>query len=226
MLRLLEERLGGDSKELGRIGRAVSIDQRAVVVGGVAHQLIEVVAQHARPRDVHGTPGKNWRAFAGVSLLVELVRELVENDVMSVVNIGGARENAIPRQDDHVVRPRFAEPCLTALGHQTVGCSLTAWHQVGRWIDKNRNKVRVVVRLAVQKKDASLRRDGDTGLVGDDKAPTALEVLFREEHLDVPGEFFPVLGRQTRDVGNIFLDDRMPFGRKWAATNRASSPTS
>ena len=85
---LLEERLGDDGKELGRIGRTVSVDQRAVVVLNISHQLIEVVSQDSRPRDIHGTPGKNGCAFAPVSLLVELVRELVENDIMSVVNVG------------------------------------------------------------------------------------------------------------------------------------------
>jgi len=56
-------------------------------------------------------------------------------------------------------------------------------------------------------------------------ASTALEVLFREEHLDMPSELFAVLGWQTRDEGNIPLDDRAPFGRKWSATNCHSSPT-
>ena len=56
-------------------------------------------------------------------------------------------------------------------------------------------------------------------------ASTALEVLFREEHLDMPSELFAVLGWQTRDVGKIPFDDRAPFGRKWSATNCHSSPT-
>ena len=196
-----------------------------MVVLSLSHQLIEIVAQDSRPRDVHGTPGKNWRALASVSLLVELVRELVENDVMSVVDIGGTREHAIPRQDDYIARPRFAESGLRTLGYQALGCSLTAWHQVGRWIHKNRDKVWVVVRLAVEKENASLRGNRDTGLVGDDEAPTALKVLLREEHLDVPSEFLAIRGRQACDVGNILLDDRAPFGRKWTATNRDSSPT-
>ena len=96
--------------------------------------------------------------------------------------------------------------CTTARCGDDVG-----W---GNWIYKNRHKVGVIVRLSVEKENASLRCNRDTGLVGDDKAPTALEVLVREEHLDVPGELCAVLGWQTPDVGNIPLDDRAPFGRK------------
>ena len=67
LARLLEESLGCDSEELGRIGRAVVIDKRAVVVGRVANQLIEVVAEDARPRDVHRAAGKNRRSVAGAA---------------------------------------------------------------------------------------------------------------------------------------------------------------
>jgi hypothetical protein len=77
----------------------------------------------------------------------------------------------------------------------------------------------------VEKEDARLRCNRDTDLVGDDQAPTALEMLFREEHPDVPSKFLAVLGWQTRDVRNISLDDRAPFGRQWSATNCNSSPT-
>jgi hypothetical protein len=50
-------------------------------------------------------------------------------------------------------------------------------------------------------------------------------VLFRKEHLDVLGELLAIFGRQMRDVGDIPLDDRAPFGREGSATNRNSAPT-
>ena len=54
-------------------------------------------------------------------------------------------------------------------------------------------------------------------------AATALEVLLREEHPDMPSEFFAALGWQTRDVGNIPLDDRghsAENGRRRISTRR------
>jgi hypothetical protein len=65
------------------------VDQRAMVVLGRAHQLIEVVAEDSRPCDVHRAAGKNGNAVSRVTLLVQLMSELVQYDVVSVVNVGG-----------------------------------------------------------------------------------------------------------------------------------------
>src|ERR1019366_8719280 len=115
---------------------------------------------------------------------------------------------------------------LTKLGAGQASTLLSRYLPL-RWRARKRFETEELgnLSLAVKKKDASLCCNRHAGLVGDDKAPTALEVLFREEHLDVPGELLVVLGRQARDVGNILLNDRVPFGRKWSATNRDSSPT-
>ncbi len=56
--------------------------------------------------------GRIGRAVAGSVLLVQLVRELVQHDVVPVVNVGGAGQHAVPGEDHDVVRPGFTEPGL------------------------------------------------------------------------------------------------------------------
>jgi hypothetical protein len=51
----------------------------------------------------------------------------------------------------------------------------------------------IVFRLAMEKQDAGLCGDRDPDLVGDLLAAASLEVLLRQEHLDVPDELLAVL---------------------------------
>ena len=167
----------------------------AVVPLGIADELIEVVAEHPRPGDVHRTPRQNRRAIAGAGLLVQLVGELVQHDVVAVVNVGGAGDHTVPGQDHHVARPRFAKAGLRlVVGPGPSRVRATGRHQIGRRIHQDGDEVRIIVGLAMEEQDAGLRGDRDPNLVGDLEAATSFETLLCEEHLDVSGELLPVPG--------------------------------
>ena len=115
LARLLEEHLGHHGEELGRTGRPVAIDRvrwcRSVsrTSSSKSSPSTRVQARYIARR------GKVGRAVARAVFLIELVRELVQHDVVAVVDVRGARQHAVPGQDHHVARPRFAQAGLRLL---------------------------------------------------------------------------------------------------------------
>ena len=158
-------------------------------------------------------------------LLVQLVGELVQHDVVPVVDVRGARHHAVPGQDHHVARPRFAQAGLRRLIGEAMRRSAPARHEIGRRIDQDGDEARVVVRLAVKEQHAGLRGDRDADLVGDRQAAAPFEALLGQEDLYVAQELLPILERQARRVGDVLLDDRAPLSGKGTASDGLSPPT-
>ena len=82
-----EESFRDHGKEFRRVRRAILIDQRFLsAIRGVAQGLV-FLHQDARPRAVVRNPLQERRSIKGAVLLVELMRELMERDVVPILEI-------------------------------------------------------------------------------------------------------------------------------------------
>jgi hypothetical protein len=70
----------------------------------------------------------------------------------------------------------------------------------------------------MEQKKTRLRRDGNANLIGELEAATALEVLFRQEHLHMAQELLLIFGRKPAKDPNIVRQDRVPSGRDRLST--------
>jgi hypothetical protein len=219
----LEEGLGGDGEELGRVLGAVAVDEGAVVPLDLALELRVLGAEHPGPGAVSGALREHRRAVGGAILLVELVGEFVEHHVVSVVRVGRAGDHVAPREHHRASRPGLPEPHHLALHQDAPLQALLAGH-VGLRVDDDRAQLGVVVRLAVQQQDAGLRRDRHPDLVGDLQAKGALEHLLVQEHLDVPPQLGLLLGRQPPVIRDSPVEGRLPLRRKGPRSRLLASP--
>ena len=94
--RLLEEVIGGNGKELGGIHCAVLIQESSTIAPDLAPKLLVVFLQDAGPGYEGRMVLKNRRVVTAGKRAVELVRKLVEDNVMTVMNIGSTVPDIIP----------------------------------------------------------------------------------------------------------------------------------
>src|SRR5262245_44534656 len=89
----LEEGLCRDREELRWIRGPVIIEDRAAPCRAIADERLEIGAEYARPGRVHTCPWQLGRAVGVAVLLIELVRELMEHDVVPVARVRRACEH-------------------------------------------------------------------------------------------------------------------------------------
>src|SRR5436189_6342869 len=84
----LEELLGHNGKEFGRVRRAIGVEKcgRSRFIRGP--QRLELSAHHARPGQIFGPARQRRRAVGRVILEVELMGELVPVDILAVRRMG------------------------------------------------------------------------------------------------------------------------------------------
>ena len=213
-LRLLKEDLRHDCEKLGGVGRAVVAEERDLPVARLILQLCERVTQHARPPLVVPAAREDRGAVRVAVVLVELVRELVDDDVSAVVNGVGAVDDVVPRQDDLPLRPGFAGEDLAMLLQHTGAIRLHAIDDEGAGIDQDLPQVGVIVGAAVEEEEARLRRDGHAHFVVDDEAVAADERLLGQEDLDVLLELELQVGGKQAEIRHAPLQGVAPRVRK------------
>jgi hypothetical protein len=115
--RSLEERLCGNREELRGILGAVRIQHRRLTVIGRAPQGLELLAEHLCPRPNLRAAVEHRRAVGAAILEVELMRELVQHEVVTIVRVRRAGLRFVPRQHDRPQVPlRVTEQRLVRLG--------------------------------------------------------------------------------------------------------------
>src|SRR5262249_21077605 len=118
--------------------------------------------------------------------VIELVREFVKDNVLSVGRISRAMFNRAPRQDQRT--------------HSTAGLAQTAhsslcpnmltnlpffFHHVYKGKTKNRKKSRKIICSGMHKQKTSLRRDSPAALIRDRKTATSFETFFGKKYLNM-----------------------------------------
>ena len=107
-LRLLEKTLRSHSEELGPVGRTVVVQQRNLVPAGLPHQPQILRLRHPIPVLLLFPSGQGWIAVHFPVETVQVVRELVEDEVVPSAGIPPALQHIPPGEDDWPAIPRFA----------------------------------------------------------------------------------------------------------------------
>jgi hypothetical protein len=78
------------------------------------------------------------------------------------------------------------------------------------WVNQNRHQFGVVIRLAMQKKEACLRSDCHTDFVSQFEPAAAFEALFREKNLHMPKKLGLISESKSREDWQVSQDDGSP----------------
>src|SRR4030042_246930 len=96
LLRLFEKIFGSDGEELGGIYGAIFVEKGISVTVNVTPELIVVFLQDTGPGDIGGMVLNDRRTVTFGAGAVKLVRELVKDNVMTIMNIGGTTADVVP----------------------------------------------------------------------------------------------------------------------------------
>ena len=153
-------------------------------------------------------------AVAALVLEIQLVRELVEHEVLAIGWLGRAVANRVPRQ--HQSAESFggvAESVFAAfLPDATADVALLVRGVAGR-VDDDGDQLGVVIGFAMKQEQARLSRDRDANFIGQIEPARALEIFLRKKYLHMPEEFFLIRCREAAEDGKIPLEDCAP--RRW-----------
>ena len=149
-------------------------------------------------------------------LHVELVRELVQDHVVTPVTLGRRPEHVVPREDNCPRGPRLAQPHLVAFGDQPVRRVFAAVDAECAGIDQDRREPAVIVLVAVQQQQACAGRDRHADLIGHLQPTRSLEPLLADEDLDATTKVRPIHLGKPRGERNVAGKDLVPGCRKRA----------
>src|SRR6185369_14317619 len=117
----------------------------------------------------------------------------VKDEILPIINVRRAGDGGRPSEDDHATAPRFAEASAGVATRVFVPLMPAGLGDVGVRVNEDRAEGGIIVRLAVEEKQAGLRGDENFYLVRDLKPSTAFKVLLRYKNLDVSFQF-PLVG--------------------------------
>jgi len=160
------------------------------------------------------------RSAVGVPVFeVELMRELVKNNVLTVAWIGRAVTRRVPRQYERAkCTGGVAEAVLGSFFPDTAADVTLAILGVAGRIDENLRQLRVVIGVAMQQEQASLSGDGDADLISQLQPAAAFEVFLGKEDLDVAEELGAIVSRETPKDREVAIKNGEPCRRKWLGT--------
>src|ERR1700736_728469 len=213
--RPLEERLCRYGEKFSGICSAVSIEQgrNAGIISRA--KRCKLRPHHFAPRHLLFTCRQGRRSISGEILVVQLVSEFMQNNVLAVGRISCAKFHRVPGKHH---RPHRASS-LTESRHSSFFPNRTFevslfFHQICRWINKNREQLREIICFSMQQQKTSLCCDRHPNFVVDFKPGATFEPLFGEEHLNVIEKFSLVRSRQPDKECNSAFNDLQPFVRK------------
>src|SRR5204863_465430 len=122
--RLLEERLRRDGEELGLVRRPIVVQRGPPIIGGVPAQPLVLLREHAPPR-AQGARRQDRRAVRGAVFRIQLVRELVQHDVVPVRGIARPADCVVPGiRRSTADRPRYDTTMRTKAAPKTASPSI------------------------------------------------------------------------------------------------------
>src|SRR5438067_245504 len=221
-----EECFRDHGKEFGRISRAILIDQRLLSAIRRLAQGLVFLQKNPRPRAVVRALLQERRSIEGPVLLVKLMRELMERDVVTILEIARVPAHIVPGKNDRSPEPRLAEPALVAFVHHARPIDKLRRRQVRARVNQNGMEPGIIIMLPIEQKNAGLRRDRHPDLVGHLQATAALKRLLRQENPNKPPQFrLFVVGEQTV-VRHPLTQNAEPGRRKRQLAQSLPSPFS
>src|SRR5208282_5562524 len=87
-------------------------------------------------------------------------------------------------------------------------------HNIGGGINENGPQAGIIVRIAMQQKQAGEGGDNNLVLIAESHFPASFKILFSKENLDAPLQFAAVLLRQLKIEEAVRFNDFPPLRRK------------
>jgi len=213
-MRALEEAFAGHREEFGRAVRAVGVERRRFAGRDLLVQQRIGRAHHRRPaRDARGTPHRR-RAVGLAVLLVELVREFVDDHVVTVVRVGRAGQYRVPGQHHLTARRRFAQMHPRAEVLDAAGVGFASLHRERAGIEQDFAHVGEVVQRPVQHQQTGLGGDQHLHVLAHHQAIAADEALLGDEDADAAAQPSLQVRRQASPGRHPSLQQPAPFRRK------------
>ena len=116
----LEEYFADNSEELHRVGRRIGVDKSRPTQGQILAQPSKGGAENVRPRRVATPLRQQWRTVCAACRLVELMRELVDENIAPDLVDCRAGHDIGPGQHYPALRPRFADHHAPLLGDDSI----------------------------------------------------------------------------------------------------------
>ena len=207
----LEEGFGGHGKELGRVGRAIGVQN------GRRHGLQPCVGlgRHRRPVRARCAVALPRLAVGSAAVLVDLVGKLVQHHVARVGRVGRPREHLRPCQYHLALAPGLTRQHLRLHVDHAALKQQAALHHEGIGIDQHLAQPRVTIRARMtEQQQAGLRGDDDAHDIVYGLALAANEGFFGEKDLDLTLQLPTQRHRQACRQGNLALHDGRPVGRE------------
>src|SRR5213080_1583248 len=207
-----EERFRRNREELGLVGCAVRIERRRPHGDGIIAQPLVLLAQDAPPGPERARH-QDGHAIGGAVLLVQLVRELVEDHVVAVRHVTRAVDDVVPRKHNDAVPPRL--PAEWARRHDDFA-GLRSARQLRDErvrVDQHGPQRGITRTLQVEQQQARLSRNRHPHLLRDDEPAAPLDVLLRQEHLCQAQQPFPFVRCEPSRQRHATVEDVEPPGR-------------
>ncbi len=152
-------------------------------------------------------------------LLIELMRELVDDDIASIVHNRRTFHHVVPGQHHLPLRPRLARQHMPPILQHAGSIRMNPIDDERARVNEYLPQVREVIGAStIQQQQTRLRGDGDAHLVGHLQPGATDERLLGEEDLDVPLELDLQIRGQQPKVRDAPLEDLAPrVGKRPAA---------
>ena len=124
--RLFEEALRCDGEELGGVGGAVFVEDGRAPHPTIALEPFVLGIENAGPGHVLTALIQKWSSVDGAVFSIQLMGELVQDQVSSILEIRRPGADVIPGQDDDSVGPRFTEVDVFTFESEAVPTGLMA----------------------------------------------------------------------------------------------------
>ncbi|CAM2150903.1 hypothetical protein PT2222_250027 [Paraburkholderia tropica] len=219
-LRRDEQRLAAHGEELRRVIGRIGIDQRVTFEAlpaafrhriDLVAELVVGVVEHIGPRlrVERGVPASiKGRMTVGFAVEhVDLVRELVDDDVVGVAAVGHLR--VFPREDHRAAFPRLAaRVVLDFMHHAVLVLHGLADHKLAR-IDDHAHPALVQIEREIQHGQRGLGGDRHGHGVGKFEIVRGREFLLREEQAREFAQAYEIGGVEVAEKGQS-LERRLP----------------
>ena len=139
------------------------------------------------------------------------------NDIVAGCGMPAAPQGGVPDDNNRALLESLPENGMLELercrwGFKEAGLSLR--RHDGGWIDDDGFHILIEIVGQPQQEQAGLGGDGDSDLVGQRPFARALPVLFGDKDLVQSAQVIARGLFQHAEMGDIFVDDGVPFGRE------------
>ena len=218
IVRAFEKAFRRDSEKLRRALGTVVIQHRSTSLIGRLLEALVFTLEHTNPFPPLVVVFQDGRAVGHARFVVELMREFVKYDVLSLLLTPRATLNIFPGKDYSPPIPGFTFANLAPFLDEVVVQVTFVPYCVRMRINENAFQLRIVVRVPMQEQDCSLAGNRYPYAIGKLQPATSLKAFLLQQDLDVTAKLRTIRFRKT-PVNGQSLHHGRPVLRKRPGTN-------